>query len=165
MALRVIRTFEDEFLRRVSRPVDIVNDHIRRILDDMAETMHHTQNGGGLAACQVGILRRLVVADMGEGLIKLINPRIAKSTGEQTVIEGCLCYPGIWGKVARPEMVVVEALDENGTPVEIHATGEMAKCLCHEIDHLDGILFTDKTIEHGTMKNGIWVPYANSQSK
>jgi peptide deformylase len=158
VALREIRMFDDEFLRKVSRPVEKADGHIRRILDDMAETIYHTQNGGGLAACQVGILRRLVVADMGEGLLKLINPRITESEGEQTVIEGCLSYPGIWGKVVRPEKVVVDALDENGAPIVIHGSGEMAKCLCHEIDHLDGILFTDKIIEHGTMKNGIWMP-------
>jgi peptide deformylase len=163
MALREIRTFDDEFLHKVSRPVGKADDHVRRLLEDMAETMYHTQSEGGLAACQVGILRRLVVADMGEGLIKLINPRIAESAGEQTVIEGCLSYPGIWGKVIRPEKVVVEALDENGTPIVIHGAGEVAKCLCHEIDHLNGILFTDKIIEHGTMKNGIWIPYTNTK--
>jgi peptide deformylase len=162
MALREIRTFDDEFLQKVSRPVENVNSHIRRLLGDMAETMYHTQNGGGLAACQVGIQRRLVVIDMGEGLLKLVNPRITETEGEQTVIEGCLSYPGIWGKVIRPEKVTVEALDENGSPVVIQGSGEMAKCFCHEIDHLDGILFTDKIVEHGTVKNGIWIPYTSS---
>lgn len=162
MALREIRTFDDEFLQKVSRPVENVNSHIRRLLGDMTETMYHTQNGGGLAACQVGIQRRLVVIDMGEGLLKLVNPRIMETEGEQTVIEGCLSYPGIWGKVIRPEKVTVEALDENGSPVVIQGSGELAKCLCHEIDHLDGILFTDKIIEHGTLKNGRWAPYTSS---
>lgn len=119
----------------------------------MADTMYNTPNGGGLAACQVGILRRLVVADMGEGLLKLVNPKIIKEEGEQLVIEGCLSYPNIWGTVIRPEKVVVQALDENGQQVIIDAAGEMAKCLCHEIDHLDGIIFTDKVVEYVELKD------------
>ncbi|AOT71457.1 peptide deformylase [Geosporobacter ferrireducens] len=152
MALREIRTFDDEFLHKVSRRVDKVDDHIREILNDMAETMYSTQNGGGLAACQVGILRRLVVADMGQGLLKLINPQIVESEGEQLVIEGCLSYPGIWGKVLRPKRVLVKALNENGENITIEAFDELAKCLCHETDHLDGILFTDKVIEYVEIK-------------
>lgn len=147
MALREIRQFDDEFLRKKSRYVEHVDDRIREILEDMAETMYNTENGGGLAACQVGILRRLIVADMGEGLLKLVNPQIIESEGEQLVIEGCLSYPGIWGKILRPEKVVVEALNEKGEPIKIHASGDLAKCLCHEIDHLEGILFKDKIIE------------------
>lgn len=100
MAIREIRMFDDQFLHKISEPVDKVDDHIREILNDMAETMYSTENGGGLAACQVGILRRLVVADMGQGLLKLINPQIVESEGEELVIEGCLSYPGIWGKVS-----------------------------------------------------------------
>lgn len=152
MALREIRTFEDDFLRKKSKAVDRVDDHIRELLKDMAETMYHTPNGGGLAACQIGILRRLVVADMGEGLLKLVNPEIIEEEGEQIVIEGCLSYPGIWGKVKRPSRIAVKALDENGQQVIIEAAGEMAKCLCHEIDHLEGIIFTDKVIEYVTIK-------------
>ncbi|UOO38406.1 peptide deformylase [Oscillospiraceae bacterium CM] len=152
MALREIRKFDDEFLRKKSRPVDKVDDRIREILGDMAETMYSIQNGGGLAACQVGILRRLVVADMGEGLLKLVNPKIVESEGEQLVIEGCLSYPGIWGKVLRPEKVIVEALDENGQAITVQASGELAKCLNHEVDHLDGIIFTDKVIEYVAIK-------------
>lgn len=152
MALREIRKFEDDFLHKTSRPVEKVDDRIREILDDMAETMYHTPNGGGLAACQIGILRRLVVADMGEGLFKLVNPRITEAEGEQLVIEGCLSYPGIWGRVLRPEKVTVEALDESGQKITIHAAGELAKCLCHEIDHLDGIIFQDKVIEYVKIK-------------
>lgn len=152
MAVRKIRTFEDDFLHKVSRHVDKVDDHIREILSDMAETMYSTPNGGGLAACQVGILRRLVVADMGEGLLKLVNPQIIESEGEQFVIEGCLSYPDIWGKVLRPKRVLVKALDENGDSFVIEAFDELAKCLCHEIDHLNGIIFTDKVIEYVEMK-------------
>lgn len=117
MALRKIRTFEDEFLHKVSKRVDKVDDHVREILNDMAETMYNTQNGGGLAACQVGILRRLVVADMGQGLLKLVNPQIVESEGEQLVIEGCLSYPGIWGKVLRPQKYWFELLMKMGKPL------------------------------------------------
>lgn len=148
MAIREIRTFDDQFLHKISKPVDKVDDHIREILNDMAETMYSTENGGGLAACQVGILRRLVVADMGQGLLKLVNPQIVESEGEQLVIEGCLSYPGIWGKVLRSKRVLVKALDENGEAITVEAYDELAKCLCHEADHLDGILFTDKIIEY-----------------
>lgn len=152
MALREIRKFDDEVLRKKSKPVSKVDDHIRQLLNDMAETMYHAPNGGGLAACQVGILRRMVVADMGMGLIKLINPQIIKEEGEQLVIEGCLSYPDVWGKVIRPQNVVVQALNENGEEILIEAVDEMAKCLCHEIDHLDGIIFTDKVTEYVKLK-------------
>jgi peptide deformylase len=152
MALREIRKFDDEFLRKTSKHVDKVDNHIREILNDMAETMYSIQIGGGLAACQIGILRRLVVADMGQGLFKLVNPQIVESEGEQLVIEGCLSYPGIWGKVLRPKRVLVRALNENGEAITIEAFDELAKCLCHETDHLDGILFTDKVIEYVEIK-------------
>lgn len=148
MALREIRTQDDAFLRKVSRPVDKVDHRIRALLDDMAETMYSTPNGGGLAACQVGVLRRLVVADMGQGLLKLVNPEIIKSEGEQLGTEGCLSYPNLWGKVLRPQKVWVKALDENGESMTIEASDQLAKCLCHEIDHLDGILFKDKIVEY-----------------
>lgn len=151
MALRKILTFEDKFLHKVSRPVDKVDDHIRQILNDMAETMY-AQKGGGLAACQVGILRRLVVADMGKGLLKLVNPEIVESEGKQIVVEGCLSYPGVWGKLERPRRILVKAQDENGKRITIEAFDELAKCLCHEIDHLDGILFKDKVIEYVKIK-------------
>lgn len=152
MALREIRKFDDEVLRKKSKPVSKVDDHTRQLLNDMAETMYHAPNGGGLAACQVGILRRLVVADMGMGLIKLVNPEIIREEGEQLVIEGCLSYPDVWGKVKRPQKVVVQALNENGEEILIEASDEMAKCLCHEIDHLDGIIFTDKVTEYVELK-------------
>ena len=143
MALREIRTFDDNELRLKSKPVEQVNDRIRMILDDMAETLHNTPNGGALAANQVGILKRLVVIDLGDGVSKLINPVILWSEGEQFEPEACLSFPGLWGKVRRPKSVVVKALDENGCERKIKASDFMAKCLCHEIDHLDGIVFTD----------------------
>ena len=133
---------------KASRPVVTVDDRVRALLGDMAQTMYHTHNGGGLAACQIGVLRRLVVADMGDGLLKSVNPQIIESEGEQLVAEGCLSYPGVWGKMLRPEIVLVEALNGSGEGVAIQASGELAKCLCHEIDHLDGILFKDKVIEY-----------------
>ena len=148
MALREIRTFDAEILRKISLPVKQVDDSIRQLLSDLAKTMYNTPNGGGLAACQVGILKRLVVIDLGKGLLKLVNPELIEKKGEQVVIEGCLSLPGIWGKLKRPSKVVVQALNENGKKIIIRATGDMAKCLCHEIDHLDGILFTDKVIEY-----------------
>ncbi len=148
MALREIRIFDDTFLHKHSRPVAEVDDRIRTLLGDMAETMYHTQNGGGLAACQVGVLRRVIVADMGDGLLQLVNPRITSATGEQLVVEGCLSYPGRWAHVQRPQTVRVEALNENGAPVTIVAADALAKCLCHEIDHLDGIVLADRAIDY-----------------
>lgn len=148
MALRNIRTLDDEVLRKKCRPVDEVNDKVRELLKDMADTMYNTGNGAGLAAPQVGILKRIVVIDMGDGLINLVNPEIVEQKGSQEVIEGCLSIPGKWGKVIRPTEVKVKALNEKGEEVIITGKKDMAKCLCHEIDHLDGILFTDKVTEY-----------------
>lgn len=148
MALRQIRLFDDEILRKKSRTVEVVDDKIRQLLDDMAETMYNTENGGGLAAPQIGVLKRLVVIDMGQGLLKLVNPRIIHQEGTQEVIEGCLSLPGKWGKLKRPAKVTVQALNENGEEIILTGTGDMAKCFCHEIDHLDGILFTDFVTEY-----------------
>jgi peptide deformylase len=148
MALRQIRLFGDEILRKQCREVEVVDDKIRQILDDMSETMYNTENGGGLAAPQIGILKRLVVIDMGQGLIKLINPRIIKQEGSQKVIEGCLSNPDVFGWLTRPEKVTIQALNENGEEIILTGTGDLAKCFCHEIDHLDGILFTDFVTEY-----------------
>ena len=148
MALRQIRLFGDEILRKRSKEVLVVDDKIRQILNDMADTMYNTENGGGLAAPQVGILKRLVVIDMGQGLIKLVNPRIIKKEGIQEVIEGCLSYPNRWGKLKRPAKVTVQALNEYGKKIILTGTVDLAKCFCHEIDHLDGILFTDFVTEY-----------------
>ncbi|MBN1077956.1 peptide deformylase [Clostridium botulinum] len=148
MALRQIRLCDDPILRKKSKEVEVVDDKIRDILNDMAETMYNTENGAGLAAPQVGILKRLVVIDMCQGLIKLINPKIIKKEGIQQVIEGCLSSPNVFGKLKRPYKVIVQALNENGEEIELIGTGDLAKCFCHEIDHLDGILFTDLVIEY-----------------
>ncbi|EJO5348779.1 peptide deformylase [Clostridium botulinum] len=148
MALRQIRLWDDEILRKKSKVVEVVDDKIRQILNDMADTMYNTENGGGLAAPQVGILKRLVVIDMGQGLIKLVNPKIIKQEGNQEVIEGCLSIPNTWGKLRRPEKVTIQALNEDGKKILITGTGDLAKCFCHEIDHLEGILFTDLVTEY-----------------
>ena len=147
MALRNIRTVEDEVLRKKSRVVETVDDKVRALLKDMAETMYHAGNGAGLAAPQVGILRRLVVIDMGNGLINLVNPEIIETKGSQEVVEGCLSIPNRWGKLVRPQKVTVKALNESGEEIRITGEGDLAKCLCHEIDHLDGILYIDKVTE------------------
>lgn len=148
MALRQIRLIGDDILRKRSRVVEEVDDKIRQILNDMADTMYNTKNGAGLSAPQVGILKRLVVIDMGQGLIKLINPKIIKQEGIQEVTEGCLSIPNIWGRLKRPANVTVQALNENGEKIILTGSGDLAKCLCHEIDHLDGILFTDLVTEY-----------------
>lgn len=148
MAIRQIRLFDDEILRKKSKIVERVDDKTRQILNDMADTMYHTENGGGLAAPQIGILKRLVVIDMGQGLIKLINPKIVSTEGYQEVIEGCLSFPNRFGKLKRPAKVTVQALNENGKEILLTGTGDLAKCFCHEIDHLNGILFTDLVTEY-----------------
>jgi peptide deformylase len=148
MALRQIRLFDDEILRKKSRVVEVVDDRIRQILNDMADTMYNTENGAGLAGPQVGILKRLIVIDMGQGLIKLVNPKIIEKKGTQEVIEGCLSIPNRFGKLTRPSEVTIQALNENGEEFTLTGTGELAKCICHEIDHLEGILFTDLVTEY-----------------
>lgn len=150
MALRNILNYKkDGILRKKSRPVDKIGDRTRTLLDDMAETMYDG-NGVGLAAPQVGVLRRLIVVDVGTGLYKLINPRIVEASGEQQGPEGCLSVPHIYGDVKRPESVKVRAVDPNGKTVRVEGTGLLARALCHEIDHLDGVLFLDKVVE-GTL--------------
>lgn len=152
MAIRNVREDGDEILRKRSREVEQVDDKIRQLLDDMVETMHK-YNGVGLAAPQIGILKRLVVIDLydDKGPIKLVNPEIIKEKGTQEVEEGCLSFPNKFGKVIRPEEVTVKALDENGKQIKISAKGLLAQALSHEIDHLNGILFVDKIIE-GTLQ-------------
>lgn len=146
MAIRKILKIGDETLRKHARPVAEVDRRTKQLLDDMAETMY-AADGAGLAAPQVGILRRVVVIDVGEGLIELVNPEIVASEGEQHQAEGCLSVPGKQGVVARPAKVTVRALNRRGKPVEIVGEGFLATALCHEIDHLDGVLYVDKLIE------------------
>lgn len=146
MAIRQLRYDGDPILRKTSREVTEINDRIRTLLDDMLETMYENE-GVGLAAPQVGILRRVVVIDIGEGPIKLINPEIIEEEGEFIDVEGCLSVPNRAGTVKRPERVKVKYLNELGEEKIIEGTQLLSKALCHEIDHLDGILFTDKIIE------------------
>lgn len=136
----------DPTLRKVSRPVETVTPRIRTLLDDMIETMR-AANGCGLAAPQVGVLRRIVVIECEEGkVIELINPRIIARAGKQEETEGCLSCPGRWGITDRPRHVTVRALDRYGNEFDVSGSDLLARCFCHEIDHLDGILFPDKAI-------------------
>lgn len=148
MALRSIRIIGDDILRKKSKPVEKIDDKILSLLHDMSDTLHNTTNGAAIAAPQVGVLKRAIVIDMGQGAIYLINPVILECKGSQEVIEGCLSVPGKWGKLIRPAKVKVEALNEKGEEVTITGESDLAKCLCHEIDHLEGILFIDKVIQY-----------------
>lgn len=152
MAIRQIREEGDEILKKKSREVEIVDDKIRELLNDMVETMHK-YNGVGLAAVQVGILKRVIVIDLydDKGPMKLVNPVIVKEKGTQEVEEGCLSFPNKYAKMIRPAEVTVEALNENGKKVTIKAKELLAQALCHEIDHLNGITFVDKMIP-GTLE-------------
>lgn len=142
MALRTIRTEGDPVLRKVSRPVTEMNQKIRTLIFDMLDTMYESM-GVGLAAPQVGILKRLVTIDVGDGPIVLINPEILETSGEQPGDEGCLSVPGMAGQVTRPNYVKVKALDENMEEVIYEGTELLARAFCHEIDHLDGKMYTD----------------------
>lgn len=146
MAIRNIRTVEDEILRKKSRKVEQVNDRILTLIKDMIETMY-LADGVGLAAPQVGILKRVIVIDVGNGPIALINPEILETEGQYLDEEGCLSIPGKQGKVLRPEKVKVKALNEKGEEFILEGEGLLARALCHEIDHLDGVLFIDRIVE------------------
>jgi peptide deformylase len=143
MALRTIRKHGDELLRKRSRKVEDINDRILTLLKDMEETMY-AEEGIGLAAPQVGVLKRVVVIDIGEGILRLINPEIIFSEGSYIDTEGCLSIPGEQGDVERPYKVKVKALNEKGEEIIVEGEELLARALCHEIDHLDGILFIDK---------------------
>lgn len=149
MAIRNIRIEGDPILRKECREVPEITDRIKILLDDMGETMYHA-NGVGLAAPQVGILKRIIVVDPHDeetGLVKLVNPEIIEADGEQVGVEGCLSIPNFNATVKRPEHVKVKYLDENGKEQIWDAHGFSAVILSHEIDHLNGVLFRDKYIE------------------
>lgn len=146
MALREIRKYGDEVLRKKSRKVEKIDDRLQVLLDDMLDTMYDS-DGVGLAAPQVGILKRVIVIDIGEGPVFLINPEIIEEEGFYVDEEGCLSLPGEAGSVQRPYRVKVKALDREGNEVVIEGEELMARALCHEIDHLNGVLFVDKIIE------------------
>ena len=149
MAIRNIRIEGDPILRKISKKVPQITDRIKILLDDMGETMY-AADGVGLAAPQVGILKRVIVVDPRDeetGLVKLVNPEIIEADGEQIGVEGCLSIPDFNGTVKRPEHVKVKYLDEDGNEKIWDAHGFPAVILSHEIDHLDGILFRDKYID------------------
>ena len=162
MALRQIRKDQDEILRKKSREVEldeITGDKVQSLIDDMIETMHH-YNGVGLAAVQVGILKRVVVIDVedGHGVYVLINPVILKTKGERECEEGCLSFPNEFGKVIRPEEVTVEFYDRTGKQTKLKAKDLLAQAISHECDHLEGKLFVDQVIP-GTLE------YVNPEDK
>lgn len=146
MAIRNIRTIGDEILRKRCKRVEEINDRTLTLIKDMIETMY-AADGVGLAAPQVGILKRIAVVDVGDGPIVVINPEIIETEGSYLDEEGCLSIPGEQGKVLRPEKIKVKALNENSKEVIIEGEGLLCRALCHEIDHLDGVLFVDKLVE------------------
>ena len=153
MAIRIIRLEKDEILRKKSREVEKIDDKIQTLIDDMIDTMYKF-NGVGLSAVQVGVLKRVVVIDIDDdtGVKVLINSKITKVKGEHEVEEGCLSFPNQYAKLIRPKEVTVEALDRDGKKIIIKAKDLLAQAIAHELDHLDGVVFTDKmlpgTLEH-----------------
>ena len=146
MALRQIVKEGDSILRKKCRPVTEYNQKLWDLLEDMAQTMYKA-DGVGLAAPQIGMLRRIAVIDVGDGIVELINPQIIATSGSQVGSEGCLSSPGIYMDVDRPMKVTVRAQDRNGAWFEVKGKELFARALCHEIDHLDGILFMDRAKE------------------
>ena len=142
MAIRTIRELGDDVLRKQSKPVDKMTIRTRILINDMLDTMYESM-GVGLAAPQVGILKQIVVIDIGEGPVVLINPEIIETSGEQTGDEGCLSVPGKAGQVTRPNYVKVKALDEDMEEIIVEGEELMARALCHEIDHLNGVVYVD----------------------
>lgn len=143
MAIRQIRLQGDDILTKVCRPVAVMSPRLKMLVEDMIETMYE-QDGVGLAAPQVGVLRRIAVVDVGEGPIVMVNPEIIFQEGEQTGDEGCLSLPGKAGTVKRPNRVKIRAFDEHMKAYEIEGEELLARALCHEIDHLDGHMYTEK---------------------
>lgn len=152
MAIRNLRLEGDEILKKKSREVEIIDEKIQILIDDMIETMHK-YNGVGLAAVQVGVLKRVVVIDLydDKGPIVLINPVITKTKGEHEMEEGCLSFPNQFAKVVRPEEVVAEYTDRDGKRMRVKAKELLAQAICHEVDHLNGEVFMDKIIP-GTLE-------------
>lgn len=146
MAIRNIVKFGDDVLTKKCRTVENIDERTLTLLDDMVDTLYDS-TGVGLAAPQVGVLKRIAVIDVGDGLIELINPEIIKQEGNQRDLEGCLSVPDKWGYVDRPLKVTVRATDRNGDLYEIEGEGLLARAFCHEIEHLDGILFSSHVDE------------------
>lgn len=149
MALRNLVIEGDPLLRKHSRTVDEITPRIIKLLDDLADTMYYGNRGIGIAAPQVGVLRRVFIVDVGDenGKIEFINPEIIEQSGSQIDGEGCLSVPGKTCEVDRPEHIKVKALDRNGNEFVLEADNLLARCICHEYDHLDGILFIDKAVD------------------
>lgn len=145
MALRKIVTEGDDILLKKCRPVEKFDSKLHSLLDDMVETLHDS-GGVGLAAPQIGIMRRVCVIDIGDGVVEYVNPQIISTDGEHEVVEGCLSSPGEFGIVSRPKKVVTKAFDRNGNEFTIEGEDLFAQAMCHEFDHLDGILFKSKVI-------------------
>ena len=141
MAQRQLRYREDDILYKKCKEVTKFDEKLAILLDDMYDTMTKA-NGVGLAAPQVGIIKRAVVIDTGEGKIELINPQIIETSGSQVGNEGCLSFPGVWGEVERPDYVKVRAYDRHGKEFELEGKELLARAICHECDHLDGVVFT-----------------------
>jgi peptide deformylase len=143
MAIRKIVKYPDPILKQKAKPVTKFHARLHKLLDDMAETMYHAP-GVGLAAPQVGILKRVIVVDIGEGLIEIVNPEIIEKVGEQiSPPEGCLSIPGLIGDVRRANLITVVGQDRHGNPLKLEAEGYLARALQHEVDHLNGVLFID----------------------
>ena len=153
MAIRIIRKEGDEILRKKSKPVEKIDEKIKELIKDMIDTMHKLE-GVGLAAVQVGILKQILVIDLyeeGKEPYVIINPEIIETKGIQEVEEGCLSFPNKFAKIERPEEVTIKALNEEGKTIRIKGKGLLAQALCHEIDHLNGVVFIDKIIP-GTLE-------------
>ena len=165
MAIRKIRYIGDDILKKKCKPVKAITDSTKELIQDMFDTMY-AANGCGLAAPQVGVLRRAIVVletNVPEGeepkMLELINPEIVERSGEQYGPEGCLSLPGRWGLVSRPMEVRVKAQDRDGNEIELHGTGLTARCYCHEIDHLNGVVFTDvaeRMVTEEELESGSW---------
>lgn len=143
MAIRELRLKDDEILKKISKEVKVFDQKLAILLDDMYDTMRK-YDGVGLAAPQVGILKRVIVIDAGDGKIELVNPEIIKASGCQNGPEGCLSVPGVYGEVERPNEVTVRAQDRNGRTFKLSGTELLARAICHEVEHLDGKLFLDR---------------------
>lgn len=145
MAIRNILQESDPVLHKVCRPVTEFNERLWELLDDLGETLHQA-DGVGLAAPQVGVLRRVFVMDFGDGIMECVNPKIIARKGKQEDVEGCLSLPGQWGITRRPKEVVMQAQDRHGKTFTISGADLQARCMCHETDHLDGIIFTKHVV-------------------
>ena len=154
MALRKIVVEGDPVLKKKSRPVEKFDARLAELLDDMRQTLYSAE-GVGLAAVQVGVLRRVVVVDVGDGLLELVNPEIIEAEGEQRESEGCLSLPGEYGETIRPAVVKVKAQNREGKWCIYKGDGLKARCFCHEIEHLDGILFTERLAPEASIQSTI----------